>query len=1048
MFAKQTTSSSQTVYHKYTGDIEVGVKSQRQHRLVQLCNGMRVLCISDPEAKQSVASVCVDIGSCADPSEFQGLAHMLEHLVFMGTAKYPEPNDFDTFISQNAGYSNAETSGFMTWYHLAIRHDAFGRALDRLAQFFVSPLLECNEVSVVHAEFEETLGNDTMRFQHLSRALSKEGGHPVGQFRAGNHSTLNNAEATVVRRFFDKYYSADAMHLVVLGALSLDQMTEMAVNAFSEVPSKGDTRIHVHEHPLSDKQLGTLVRFQTLGDVYILDISFAVPDMRMHYTRNVEDYVAGILCLDGAESLVSLLRERGWANSIRVSYSDRCTAEFGGIFHVGVTCTPEGFRRYEDVVALVFGCIEAANSGGPLEWFYRELETLDRIAQVRALSSDLTEWVVKVSQGMGNPYLDPSHVITGTLQTCYRFDGQEIERFMSFLRPSNCRVMLGARNHGIELESEEPHFGIKYRIEKLVSSLNTANCTDVFCLPTPNEFLVPVVPHDNHEKYARKPELVRSTGQCELWVAEIRTGVVSFNTIYLYVENPVSGQSAQTAMCMRLFAVIVRDWVNEQLQQARRAGMEYSVSAAANGLTIRVSGIQPMALLLLVLQRILGILRRQPDIHEFLKHKEARKRYYANLDHQTAPSEMATWYPEYLTKRDAWHYSDCLRELETLEYSKFLGFVNQLFVETRLVMLITGALAKTEAEAHRILDESIAALAPTSPISDFHRPRELAHELYPGTYQYHVAHKGVRNTHNALCYTVHVGTAGNSRRSRAMAMLLAHMARRAFFDQMRTKEQLGYAATCMWVGPGKAHGTNALRFVVQGASNPWFIRLRIEAFLHAFRYGYLDTLSDCEFAQTVQSVDDACRGVRVEQMAARFWAHIEAGHYDFDQTAAVCTQLHSLRLVDLIEFWDTFVQAQNAQRRIVVHVWAHDALRQPSGDIRLYAVPVLALHSCLASLLDNNTYPNVTLQELDEFVRGCARNQVGTGKALNKLRALIAHFPGEEGKEKQTSQLQCALEMALAGAADAEEAPQCAPQWRLENAEAWRTESNDTRSMG
>jgi len=43
------------------------------------------------------------VGSWADPPEFQGLAHFLEHMLFMGTEKYPDEDDYSSFLSQHGG---------------------------------------------------------------------------------------------------------------------------------------------------------------------------------------------------------------------------------------------------------------------------------------------------------------------------------------------------------------------------------------------------------------------------------------------------------------------------------------------------------------------------------------------------------------------------------------------------------------------------------------------------------------------------------------------------------------------------------------------------------------------------------------------------------------------------------------------------------------------------------------------------------------------------------------------------------------------------------
>lgn len=53
-------------------------------------------------------------------SRFQGLAHYLEHMLFMGSSKYPDENEYDSFISKSGGGSNAFTECEYTLYHFDV----------------------------------------------------------------------------------------------------------------------------------------------------------------------------------------------------------------------------------------------------------------------------------------------------------------------------------------------------------------------------------------------------------------------------------------------------------------------------------------------------------------------------------------------------------------------------------------------------------------------------------------------------------------------------------------------------------------------------------------------------------------------------------------------------------------------------------------------------------------------------------------------------------------------------------------------------------------
>ena len=80
-------------------------------------------------------------GSFDDPKARPGLAHFLEHMLFIGTEKYPEPDGYFSFVESNGGSSNAYTAPEVTNYFFDVKPDAFREGLDRFAHFFIDPLL-------------------------------------------------------------------------------------------------------------------------------------------------------------------------------------------------------------------------------------------------------------------------------------------------------------------------------------------------------------------------------------------------------------------------------------------------------------------------------------------------------------------------------------------------------------------------------------------------------------------------------------------------------------------------------------------------------------------------------------------------------------------------------------------------------------------------------------------------------------------------------------------------------------------------------------------
>lgn len=163
-----------------------------------------------------------------------------EHLVFMGSEKFPEENELTDFIANAGGDCNAATFRDVTNYYMIVRGKYFSEALDRFAQMFVAPLIPkasvLRERLAVDAEASLAASRDTDRAEQVMYALGTEN-HPSRQFGWGNSKSLieNIDEDTLVQKVRDfrlRHYSAHRMYLCLKAAQPLDQL-QVRVTMFS-----------------------------------------------------------------------------------------------------------------------------------------------------------------------------------------------------------------------------------------------------------------------------------------------------------------------------------------------------------------------------------------------------------------------------------------------------------------------------------------------------------------------------------------------------------------------------------------------------------------------------------------------------------------------------------------------------------------------------------------------------------------------------------------------------------------------------------------------
>uniref|UniRef100_A0A672Q6A6 Nardilysin convertase n=1 Tax=Sinocyclocheilus grahami TaxID=75366 RepID=A0A672Q6A6_SINGR len=317
--------------------------------------------------KQSAAALCIGVGSFSDPNDLPGLAHFLEHMVFMGSEKYPSENGFDAFLKKHGGSDNASTDCERTIFQFDVQRKCFKEALDRWAQFFVCPLMIEDaidrEVEAVDSEYQLAKPSDSHRKEMLFGSLAKPN-HPMSKFCWGNALTLKTEprEKNInvykrLREFWKRYYSAHYMTLAVQSKESLDTLEEWVREIFSQVPNNGKPKPDFSDQlsPFETPAFNKLYRMVPVRKVHALTITWALPPQEKHYRVKPLHYIAWLIGHEGTGSILSMLRRKCWALALfggnsETGFDQNTTYS---IFSISITLTDEGFQNFYEVAHLV-----------------------------------------------------------------------------------------------------------------------------------------------------------------------------------------------------------------------------------------------------------------------------------------------------------------------------------------------------------------------------------------------------------------------------------------------------------------------------------------------------------------------------------------------------------------------------------------------------------------------------------------------------------------------------------------------------------------------
>ncbi|KAJ2766214.1 metalloprotease, partial [Coemansia nantahalensis] len=832
--------------------------------------------------------------------------------------------------------------------------------------------------------------------------------------------------------FHAAYYSSDIMRLVIVGRDSLDQLTEWTVAKFSPIPSKGLTKPLFKGHPLTPAEMGQLVRFRSVRQQRSLDMTFALPDVKPYYQQKPAHYIGSLLGHEGPGSILSYLKKRGWATGT-VAGRSPMSAEGFDMFSVSISLTAAGMAQYTEVVRVVFAYIRLLQDKGPQRYFYDELQRIGEIEYRFMEKSEAVALASNLAATMQNRYLPPEGTLSEGM-LLGDFDADLLSWVQGFLNPDNVRILLSAHDVSGELDRTEKYYDISYRTDPLPDDLLRAIrgglAYDELHLPEPNAF----IPDDLSIKSPRRPGAVptdepillrRSEGQ-ELWFKQDDRFFLPRGNIRVLIETPRAYESPLNSVLNQLFTWILRDTLAELTYDAAVAGLWFDVRDTTDGIMVQIDGFNDkMARLLRILIETLTS-HRVDDTQFAVYSREVRKKL-DNARHME-PYNHAQSNTNFLNQSIMWRYSDKLHVFGMVTKERLQRFIDSLFDETRSLMLVTGNIAEAEALAAA---DTVADILGSRPLPQYARRviRSMLHA--PGRYMHHALMPERDNVNSCADVSVYVGLS-DDRHERVLLDLLAVVLHEPFFDQLRTKEQLGYIT---YSTSRKYNGGQmALRLLVQSEASPLYLSQRIDSFMGGFRARLVE-LTQERFESYVNSLrvtlEEKLKNLSDE--SSRYWGQLSSGYYEFDRIACKLRTLAGLGKSDLLVYWDRYVNPDTAPAYtcLVMTMWSTRITQPTMAELARFPEPAIALHGCL----EHDGARGLSLEAVAALVRklGAGRASHDEDAALERLLEAFVDTVDDPKAEEVTKALDkirkpaSYVRMALAAALRDAASPAAAP---------------------
>lgn len=281
--------------------------------------GLRVRVLQLPAGSQAAALVRVHAGAHDAPVAYPGLAHFLEHLLFLGSTGYPVEDSLMAFVQGCGGQLNASTRERHTDFFFQLSAENFQGGLQRLLDMLARPLLDpaaqLREREVLQAEYLAR-AQDSETLCDAAHGTALGSAHPFAAFHAGNRASLPVESAAfqqVLRGYHQRFYHAGALELLVAGPLepaALLALLEAPQCRFAARAQPSPSLPPLHAAPRS-------ARLQLANGRARLEAAFCLDDMPRGSAAAL-DALASSLQAEAPGSLFSVLRDHGWIDRLRL----------------------------------------------------------------------------------------------------------------------------------------------------------------------------------------------------------------------------------------------------------------------------------------------------------------------------------------------------------------------------------------------------------------------------------------------------------------------------------------------------------------------------------------------------------------------------------------------------------------------------------------------------------------------------------------------------------------------------------------------------------
>ncbi len=682
------------------------------------------------------------------------------------------------------------------------------------------------------------------------------------------------------------------MSLVVLGQDSTHKLRQQVEKHFGAIAS-GTHTTKLELPPLFlSQQLPAVIEYLPLSEKYQLELLFPIPSQTKNYRKKASHYLANLIGHEGQGSLLALLKEQGLATGLSAGSS--LTTGTQDLFSLKISLTPKGDQHREQVLGLAFAYLDLIRHQGIEHWRYTEEAQIAHNAFTFTETAPATSAVTHLAMSLSRyPAVD-------VIQAPYLFNDFDpvlIQQLAELLIPEN--LLLVHTSPQISAQKTAQWLPAHYNYASLdIQRIPTSKTTKLH-LPKPNGFIPQNLKLINGRNAAQPKLLLQETG-LEVWQGLDTSFKAPRAQTFISLQKPQVALKLKENLLARLAASWLNDQLNASAYPARLAGLNYQIYAHQRGLTLALGGFnekQP----LLIQQMLQELQNGQVNKQQFARLKHSLSQDLNNRKQDRVVEQLIRQFYLSNLQPQGWTTAQQLEQLAQINQTDLTNFLQQLHNDLYIQILSWGN------------TDSASTLELAAQVKTLLRPSLTAQDvnlMQAKIIPAHAPTEQVPVDHPDQALFMYLQGQDTSLKEEALILLTTQLQKAAFFHELRTEQQLGYAvfngSLPLMQQPGMFYYVQSPQYQAD------YLKQQFQEFLQK-DLQRLANLTTAEFNQHKASLIGQLtqQDQRLSQRANRFWQEIGMQNYNFSHREQLAKTLKKLNQKEFLEFYQRLLNAPN-----------------------------------------------------------------------------------------------------------------------------------------